>query len=452
MPSDEPAEVAASHDTAELDAIRTAIIDAASVSGGLWVSYLGLLFYLLIAIGSVTDRDLFLETSIKLPVLFVDLPTRGFALIAPVLFLIGHAYLLLHFAILSDKIVSYNKKLAVIQSDQISQSDFRRLLPTNIFVLFLAGPTGVRDGVTGLFLRIIALFTMVFCPIALLWFVEVQFLPYHSHIVTWTHRCVVAADLGLLWVFWPRITLRNVTPSWRPQRTANSRSVSALAAASPFFLLCVATFPGEVMDPLANWIPGRNYIVSGNISNKTLHVAAVFSNILDVPKFDAIGQAKIDGEAKLAAALRTIVVEGRDFRKINLKLADLRKAELFFSDLTDAELGTADLSGAKLFGAVLPGADLGNAKLIDANLTGTDLAGAKFERAVLTRTDLGSARLVGADLTNADLNGARFDGADLTGAKISSQAQLDRACGTTTKLPAGYTLKPCPVNWPSSYR
>lgn len=414
MPSDEHAEVAVAPNIAELDPVRTAIIDAASVSGGLWISFVAMLFYLLVAVGSVTYVDLFLESSVKLPILFVDLPTRGFALIAPMMFLIAHAYLLLHFAILSDKIAVYNRKIAAMYSDLTIQSDFRRLLPTNVFVLFLAGPIGIRDGITGLFLRVIAQFTMVFCPVLLLCFVEVQFLPYHSHFVTWSHRCAAMLDIALLWLFWPRITLREFPATLPRQRLTTARPVMWMAVVTPIVLLFVATFPGELTDPIARRLPGRNFLVGGDISARSLHVTAVFSNILDLPKFDAIAQAKLDDDEKLKRASHSIVVEGRNLRRANLKFADLRKAHLYFSDLTDADLGSAHLA--------------------DAQLDGADLSGA----------DLGFADLSNTSLTDAILRGTRLDGANLTSARLDGQAQLDLACGTTDKLPKGLTLKPCP--------
>jgi hypothetical protein len=58
----------------DLEAFRAAVVDAASVSGGLWFTYLSVLLYLLIAVGSVTNKDLFLESPIKLPFMNVDLP------------------------------------------------------------------------------------------------------------------------------------------------------------------------------------------------------------------------------------------------------------------------------------------------------------------------------------------------------------------------------------------
>jgi hypothetical protein len=45
----------------DLQALRDAVVDAAGVGGGLWLSYLFVFFYLAVAVGRVTHRDLFFE-------------------------------------------------------------------------------------------------------------------------------------------------------------------------------------------------------------------------------------------------------------------------------------------------------------------------------------------------------------------------------------------------------
>jgi hypothetical protein len=73
-----------------LEAARKSVEDAAAISGGLWLSYLFTLFYLGIAAGGVTHRDLLLENPVKLPFLNVDLPLVAFFFLAPILFFIVH--------------------------------------------------------------------------------------------------------------------------------------------------------------------------------------------------------------------------------------------------------------------------------------------------------------------------------------------------------------------------
>jgi hypothetical protein len=62
----------------DIEALRSAVIDATSVGARLWLSYLFVLFYLAIAVGSVTHRNLLFESPVKLPFLNVDLLTAVF--------------------------------------------------------------------------------------------------------------------------------------------------------------------------------------------------------------------------------------------------------------------------------------------------------------------------------------------------------------------------------------
>src|SRR5262249_19888837 len=87
---------------AGLESLRESVVYAASVTAGLWLSSLFVLFYLLIATGGVTHRNLFFEDPVKLPFLNVDLPLVAFFVLGPGLFLIVHTYVLLHFSLLAD--------------------------------------------------------------------------------------------------------------------------------------------------------------------------------------------------------------------------------------------------------------------------------------------------------------------------------------------------------------
>ena len=105
--------------TEDLDKTRDALVEAAAVSSGLWITYLGVLLYLTIAVGSVTHRDLLLESPITLPFVSVKLPITGFFVLGPGLFLIVHAYVLLHFTMLADKIAAFDELLGTPQHPSV---------------------------------------------------------------------------------------------------------------------------------------------------------------------------------------------------------------------------------------------------------------------------------------------------------------------------------------------
>ena len=53
----------------DVETARTFVQDAVSVASGLWVTYIGVLVYIAVAVGAVTHDDLFLERPVKLPAL-----------------------------------------------------------------------------------------------------------------------------------------------------------------------------------------------------------------------------------------------------------------------------------------------------------------------------------------------------------------------------------------------
>jgi hypothetical protein len=197
----------------DLDALRSAVVDAASVGYGLWFSYLFALLYFAIAAGAVTHRDLLLESPVKLPFLNVELPLKAFFILGPLVFLVVHAYVLLHFLLLAGKIGAFHAELEKQISEREKRAQLRRQLPSNIFVQFLGGPREVREGIIGFLLKSVATISLVAGPIALLVLFQLQFLPYHN-VWIWWQRIAVLLDLVLLWLLWPPIARCTTRLTW----------------------------------------------------------------------------------------------------------------------------------------------------------------------------------------------------------------------------------------------
>src|SRR5271166_254 len=230
----------------DLEAIKKAVEDAAAVSGALWFSYLFVLFYFAIAAGAVTHADLFFENPVKLPFLNVELPLLAFFFLAPILFLIVHAYTLVHLVMLTDKAKRFDQALRDQIGDENAavRDSLRRQLPSNIFVQFLAGPTDIRESAFGWMLRAIAWITLVVAPVLLL-LLQIQFLPFHGSFITWTHRLALLADLGLIWWLWRKILSGRELDGSRPASRAWTSFGFALSTAAVLFSWIAATFPGE---------------------------------------------------------------------------------------------------------------------------------------------------------------------------------------------------------------
>ena len=460
----------------DLEAIKKALDDAASVSGALWFSYLFVLFYLAIAAGAVTHADLFLENPVKLPFLGVELPLLAFFFIAPILFLVVHAYVLVHLVMLTDKAKLFHEELHEQLGRETGLSDeeaknirdgLRRQLPSNIFVQFLAGAPEARSGAFGWALRAIGWTTLVVGPVLLLLLLQIQFLPYHSSFVTWTQRLALLADLALIWWLWGRV-LSGRDPGVESFSYWPSGAIGlALGCAALMFSWLVATFPGEWQDDLPSqrlfWFPFpkpaydivtlNRLVFQSGVNVATGRRQFPFSNTLVLTGLNIYEVLKINDPEKFKLDfvfhardrdLRGAILERAYLSKVDFAGAHLEGASLDSANLLGAQLGCnitladgspgcAHFQGASLKSAHLQGTFLGKAELQGASLDFAELQGAWLVGAQLQGASLVGAQLQGASLASARLFGASLEQARLQGASLVS-AQLQGASLATTDL------------------
>src|SRR6266481_3615853 len=62
-----------------------------------------------------------------------------------------------------------------------------------------------REGWLGWLLKAMAWITLAIAPILILLVFQFMFLPYHSHLATWTHRLLILAELVLAFLLWPLV-------------------------------------------------------------------------------------------------------------------------------------------------------------------------------------------------------------------------------------------------------
>jgi uncharacterized protein YjbI with pentapeptide repeats len=455
----------------DLEAIKKVVDDAASVSGGLWLSYLFVLFYLAIAAGAVTHADLFLENSVKLPFLNIELPLLTFFFLAPILFVIVHAYALVRLVMLTEKAKRYHEALHDPErhiSDAMREN-LQWQLPSNIFIQFLAGPSDIRRGLFGWSLRAIAWTTLVIAPVLLLLMMQVQFLPFHSLLITWTHRLAMIADLILIRWLWGRMLsgrYLDAHPHFWGSFVENAFAI-ALSVSVILFATLSATIPGEWqeshfvrLDQLKVPISVHDLVFNSAVSDATGRRALPLSNTIVLADFNIYEELKIDDPDKVKGRDFVFRARGRDLRgaifnfaslpKVDFEEADLRGAEFtnarlpeasfVYAQLQDAYFGgaqlqqasfeNAQLQGAGFFEARLQGASFVSAHLQGASLYSTQLQGASVDRAELQGASLIAAGLQGASLASASLQGASLRGAELQGASLNGaelQAPRSRA-------------------------
>ena len=192
-----------------------------------YLTFLLLLTYTGVIIGSTTDEQLLLVDQVTLPLLNVGLPILQFYILAPWLVILFHFNLLLQFSLTARCLHELNS--AIERIDNLEGSDiFRaRLFPFH-FSHLLAGhhpSVSIR-----LLLMVIVWTTVILLPLALLLWAQIRFLPYHDTSITWAHRLTLLTDLVLLWVLWPMIVMpeSNVSAWWRGLITGGMRRARLL--------------------------------------------------------------------------------------------------------------------------------------------------------------------------------------------------------------------------------
>ena len=462
-------------DAFDVSALERSLNDSAARVSTIWVSFLFFSLYLLIAATTVTHRQLLLAEPLKLPVLDISLPLWGFFFLAPILFVILHVYVLLLVLLLARTAAVYNAAVERADLSPEENAALRQRLANTLFAQILAGSPREREGWLGWLLKAMAWITLAIAPVLILLAFQFAFLPYHSHLATWMHRFLIAAELAAAFVLWPLVLNARADFEWtkiwmQVKRTMalplrlfgpNDRRRDAwvqlrqqavsLASCVLFVVvsLLLATFPGE---PHVNLLTGHSLWsvqcerwVSGQFDR--LYLSRV--DVVDDEKFDKIEDATTKKGLLPSVGERTQNFSGRDLDCGTFDLADLRRTDfsaarmigviLLGARLQGASLRQAQLQGAYLNAAELQGADLGFAELQGADLghfrllSATQLQGAVLYGAQLQGADLGDAQLQGADLTAADLLGANLSGAQLHGANLLS-AHLQGADLTFSEL------------------
>jgi cytochrome b subunit of formate dehydrogenase len=112
--------------TEEAEALASALNHSAERVQTLWFSFLTFMLYLAIATGTTTHRMLFLEEPLNLPVLNIKLPLLGFYVLAPVIFVVFHFYMLLNLVLLARTAKAFEDVLErAIPEDGEKRENFR---------------------------------------------------------------------------------------------------------------------------------------------------------------------------------------------------------------------------------------------------------------------------------------------------------------------------------------
>jgi hypothetical protein len=398
-PSPEP-------DTKKLDALLASLNGSAERFQTLWFSFLGLTLYLAITALATTHRNLLLGEPQTLPILNIKVELLPFYVIAPLLYLVFHFYLLMMLVLLARTAAEFEDELRKTLSGNTQQERYRARIENALFLQLLVGMKSERVGFNGWLLATIAIITIAMAPVATLILIQMMFLPYHNSQITWWHRTLILADLVLIFVMWrtyfsyssvelPRVTLSESSSHSSVEVSGLTRTVST----SSSLHLMTGNVAQIVLVVFALWLAFWEGRWAGEPWIGRQDFASTANGVLFglFPDRLELANETIVGEEKLEKIKKEIASRGGDFvPTIKLDFRDLHAANLSGTDLRGVSLTEAAMQGANLVAARLDGAHLENARLEGAYLW--------------------SAQLQGASLVNAKLQGARLAGARLEGA------------------------------------
>src|SRR5260221_3816807 len=163
----------------DIAALERSLNDSATRVSTIWVSYLIFALYLVVATGTATHRQLFLEEPLKLPALNIDLPLYWFFILAPILFVLLHLYVLLQVLLLGRTAAAYNEIVNKAVGSAPENALMRQRLANTLFAQIFSGSPRERYGLLGWLLRAMAWPTLSLAPICIILAFQFVFLPYH---------------------------------------------------------------------------------------------------------------------------------------------------------------------------------------------------------------------------------------------------------------------------------
>jgi uncharacterized protein YjbI with pentapeptide repeats len=461
------------------DSARDLLASVNSASEGAtatWLAFLGTMAYLAVTLGGVTHFDLLLNNDTTLPFVNVKVPLETFFVMAPLAFVLVHFSLLLQHVMLSRKLAAFEARVAKEEpSRNRNTQNIRDELHSYTFSQAVSGMP--KSAAVDLAQRLVMSLTLVIFPLLLLTFFQIGFLPFHTGPITWWHRIILLADVGIVVVLarhlaWrdreTKVTLTNwwegmsaskakFIVSWRKwlhNRRARVANISlplggkdygagtaaavrvllkwirsggkrVLRALSPgsvvimllmFFSICVATLP----DNGDEWVPLDRWMASiPSLSTPLPYGRTTTEKGID-GREQPIHCPSHDGTTRCAFILTASLFEhevDETSGKSDSVLGWSRNLIVTDKDLAggDDEKKQDDKNGdAKKEKTInLRGRDLRYAALDRSNLRHADFYRGKLQGARLFETKLNGANFVLADLRSADLRRAKLQGAAL---------------------------------------
>lgn len=426
-PSDDP----------EIKRLTAAIEEAAKHLNGLSVTYLALVVYVVVTLGSIDDVALLVGRAVRLPLLDADVPLRQFLWVAPCFVFALHSHMLMQLGRLRARVCSLTEAWG---REQVEGSEPKHRVRNEWFFpfppieIFLASkpvwktPLHQERYLPRLVILLLYVLVYAILPLGTLLLALHKAVLYHTESLMYFDFMVLALGLAVVSFKFPIRPCSSLPKrEWWLQKT--------------LFFIFVGGY--AVLLPVYCQLEEGSTCPEGGFHRH----------------LDLAGEDLVDRKDRTGGSAGALQLRGR-----NLRCAVLRGANLRGADLRGTDLSQADLQGADLQEVVLVPADLwyrrwgdlpilaretellnrrgdtleeisrlDGANLAKANLAGSQLAFASMRGAILTDAVLGLADLTGVDARGTDFRRSHLEGVSLLGAQLAG-ANFTRARLTGASL------------------
>lgn len=433
------------------------------------LTFLLLITYFAVIIGSTTDIQLLKVSPVTLPLLNVELPILEFYALAPWFVLLMHFNLLLQSYLLGRKLHLFNQHLKDCDKDvanDLRDQLFSFALSHNIVM-------NHHPGLMRFLLNSMIVISIVVLPLVVLTWAQTRFIPFHSEAITWSHRVVVALDCVMLWAFWPRIMLpddqqglwweqvrnritkkiktsRNAIgskiqfigeveikddnePLIELQRTSGQKSLLLSSTILLFISWFIAVIPDDEKPELSQASTAMVDVMNNLFMEMfNIEIKGLFRQNLYIK--DAV-LVKNEPSAKVIVALKSedtdekhtafdqvigLNLATRDMRNARFQNCVMPKVNLAGAKLNGIEFSNVQMQGSNLVGAKLKNAEMLNVSMQGANMTAANLLEAVMSKPNLKGVNMTSTNLQGATLSYANMQGVNLNWAQLQGADLAN--------------------------------
>jgi len=385
------------------------IAEASKNARGIYLLYIGFLAYCALTIISTTDRQIFLNEGVHLPVIEVNISLVGFFLIAPIIAIFIFVYLQLSI------------KYIILLIDDVTngQINKKRLYPWMVTLSLDLKPKakikGEKSKTEDDKPDTIVKLRKIIVNISLFWFLPLVLILFPLWILK-KHDLLLTVIIGL----YPLIGTLIVCWLWHHYSNCDFKTFFKENIGSKILLSFVIIF---TLFFYMYMIP-KAFDASSKIIflRPWLYVDLSYQNLITERNTEYESLSWMDLQN---AQLQGANLAGTILKKANLSRAQLKGAYLLNTNLQGADLWEANLQDAGLLNTKLQNANLGYAKLQDATLWSVKLQDANLSMANLQGAALDNANLHGADLSMANLQGAnlykaQLDSADFREANLQS--------------------------------